>query len=120
MAFLNKIRPRSLTALGLAAVLALFALLITLPYFMSLERVQQAAATKIAALTGQEVTFSGVSRRFSLPLPYFVLRNVQISGSQNGPALLRAPRIEAAVTLWSLFGGDVDISSLSIIAPKIF
>jgi AsmA protein len=115
----NSLRPRFFLAYGLATLSTVFLLLMILPYLTPLERVHQAAAIKISALTGQVVTFSGASRHFSLPLPYFTLRNVQVSGSHDGPALLRAPRIDAEVSLLSLFGGDVNISSLTIINPKI-
>jgi AsmA protein len=119
LSFPNSFRRHYIIVYAIAALGAVFALLLMLPYLISLDRVQQAAAAKISAMTGQDVTFSGTTRRFSLPLPYFTLRNVQISGSKNGPALLRAPRIEAEITLASLLGGEIEISSLNIINPKI-
>ncbi len=112
-------RPSSLLIVGLAVMTGFCGLLLSLPYFIPLERVQQAAAAKMSALTGQDVTFSGAERRFSLPLPYFVLRNVQVAGSYNGPALLRAPRIEAEIAPSSLFGGEAVVSSLTLVTPKI-
>src|SRR5262249_45214165 len=84
--FLHRLRRRSLLAYGLSAIGVLLLLLLALPYFVPLERVQQAAAVKISGLTGQEVTFSGAVRHFSLPFPYFTLRNVQVAGSNEGPA----------------------------------
>lgn len=104
---------------GLLAVAGFCALLLILPYLIPLQRVQQAAAIKISSLTGQDVTFSGAARRFGFPLPVFTLRNVQISGSTNGPALLRAPRIDARLNLPSLLSGNIEVSGLSVIEPKI-
>ncbi len=101
------------------ALLALFVVAMAAPYTMPLSRVQQLAAVKVSALFGQDVSFTNATRQFGFPLPTYALQNVQISGSTNGPVLLLAPRIEAELSLLSLLAGTIDISSLSIITPKI-
>ena len=101
------------------ALLVFCAVLLAAPYAMPLSRVQQLAAVKVSALFGQDVSFTNATRQFGFPLPTYALQNVQISGSANGPVLLQAPRIEAELSLLSLLTGTIDISSLSIVTPKI-
>ncbi|MES2907523.1 MAG: AsmA family protein [Pseudomonadota bacterium] len=113
----HRLRVYLTYGLGIAAVICI--VLMTLPYFIPLQRVQQAAAIKMSSLTGQDVTFSGAARSIGFPLPVFTLRNVQIAGSADGPALLRAPKIEAELKLFPLLRGDVEIAGISVIEPKI-
>lgn len=106
--------------LALAVLLAAALLLLcALPYAISIERIQKEAAIKLSSLAGQQVTFSGAAREFGFPLPHFALHNVQIEGSSPGPVLLRAPRIEAELSLPALLAGRSEISCLTIVAPKI-
>ena len=107
---------RSVMALVLLAVLAVASV-----FLIPAEKVAGLAVAKFNALTGRELTISGAVRPSIWPQLGVKTGPIAISNaawSEEGP-MVQAEGLSIAVDLAALIGGDVKITGIEAINPKI-
>ncbi len=105
--------------LGLAAVLAAFVL--GALFFLPGERIAKIAAEQITRATGRAVTMSGETRLSLYPVLGVATGAVEIANadwSDAGP-MLRAESFKVGVDPRVLWGGEIRITGLEVVAPEI-
>jgi len=102
-------------AVGALVVLALIA-----PYFLNVEHYRGDISSAIEKQTGRSVSLGKIRARF-LPHVGFVVENFQLGNPKGFAAgeFMTAEAIRGNLTLWPLIHGDIHLSSLELVRPKL-
>ncbi|HEY2467662.1 MAG TPA: AsmA family protein [Terracidiphilus sp.] len=109
-------RQRRRSKLWIAALaLTIFVALIVIPPLVSINRYKTSIARAISASVGRPVHLSGVELRL-FPRPGFVITNLTIEEdpAYGAEPVLHANEVTAAIRLFSLWRGRLEISRISV------
>lgn len=83
--------------------------------------VQENIRQKVYAQTGYELVINSQVDFSAFPLPKFLLKNVILKNREGGlnEAFITVPNLEARLSFFHLFGGEVQISSLILKRPVV-
>lgn len=101
------------------AIGAFLALVLIAPLFISSEAMRHAVAVHLSSLTGQSVTIDGDTSFRPLPSPRIRLSRIQIGGEDDSTPLLESGGVEAHISLGALLFRRIDITGLTLTAPRI-
>ena len=111
-----QVRQRRRSKLWIAALaLAILVSLIVIPPLVSINRYKTRIAAALSASLGRPVHLSGVELRL-FPRPGFVISNLTVEEdpAYGAEPVLHANEVTAAVRLWSLWRGRLEISRISV------
>lgn len=108
------------TWIVLAALAALVAGLLLVPYFINLDRYRDTIASLLERETGKKVTI-GELRLTLLPTVGFEVSRIRVSNPPDFPAgqLLAVERVRASVALLPLLSREIHLRSLTIDQPTL-
>jgi uncharacterized protein involved in outer membrane biogenesis len=100
-------------------VLLLLAGLIA-PLFINVDKFRPRIAAAIEAQTGRQVTLGEIHARL-LPSAHIIVDGFQISNPNDFPAgqFLSADQIRGGLTLMALLRGDIHVTSMKLVRPKL-
>jgi AsmA protein len=102
-------------------VVVVVAIVLGALFFLPGDRIAAIAADQITKATGRKVTLSGETRLSFYPVLGVATGAVEVANadwSDAGP-MLRAQSLKIGVKPVALFGGDIRITGLEIVAPEI-
>jgi uncharacterized protein involved in outer membrane biogenesis len=105
----------------LAGIVALLILLVlTLPYFLNVDRYRDTIVSAIEKQTGRKVTLGPIHARL-FPGVGVTLSNLHVSNPSNFPAgdLVSADEIRVNVALAPLLHGIIHVNSVELVRPKL-
>lgn len=90
------------------------------PLFINVDQFRPRIAAAIEAETGRQVTLGAIHARL-LPTAHIVVDGFQISNPKDFAAgqLLSADQIRGGLTLTALLHGDIHVTSLKLVRPKL-
>lgn len=107
---------------GILAVLALLvAALFLVPPFLDWERLKPEIAERVEAATGRRLWIDGEIAVSLLPAPTLTLTNLRLANlpGAGAPDMARIESVDLALALGPLFGGEIAVTSLALVAPVI-
>ena len=105
----------------LAALALLVAALFLVPPFLDWERLKPGIAERVEAATGRRLWIDGEIAVSLLPAPTLTLANLRLANlpGARAPAMARIESIDLALALGPLFGGEIAVTSLELVAPVV-
>lgn len=90
------------------------------PLFINVDKFRPRIAAAIEAQTGRQVTLGEIHARL-LPSAHVIVDGFTISNPKDFAAgqLLTADQIRGGLTLTALLGGDIHVTSLKLVRPKL-
>ena len=107
---------------GILAVLALLvAALFLVPPFLDWERLKPEIAERVEAATGRRLWIDGEIAVSLLPAPTLTLTNLRLANlpGAGAPDMARIESVDLALALGPLFGGEIAVTSLALVAPVV-
>ena len=107
---------------GILAVLALLVVaLFLVPPFLDWERLKPEIAERVEAATGRRLWIDGEIAVSLLPAPTLTLANLRLANlpGAGAPDMARIESVDLALALGPLFGGEIAVTSLALVAPVI-
>lgn len=103
---------------GVIALLLLIGLIA--PLFINVDKFRPKIAAAIEAQTGRQVTLGTIHARL-LPSAHIIVDGFTISNPKDfaGGQLLTADQIRGGLTLTALLAGDIHVTSLKLVNPKL-
>lgn len=116
---LHRLRNLLLSLLFLAG-LAFAALVLGLRYWIlpNIADYREDIATSISKDAGQKVSIGSISAGWEGLRPYLGLGDIRVYDQESRPAL-NLRQVEATLSWWSLFLGEIRLASLSIEQPRV-
>jgi uncharacterized protein involved in outer membrane biogenesis len=110
-----KKKSRRPTAIGLAVAALVLLLIVVVPPLVSMNRYKGRITHLMAQSLGRPVRLSSVELRL-LPVPAFVLTDLTVEDdpAYGAEPVLHANTVTASIRLWSLWRGNMEISTISV------
>ena len=105
----------------LAALALLVAALFLVPPFLDWERLKPEIAERVEAATGRRLWIDGEIAVSLLPAPTLTLTNLRLANlpGAGAPDMARIESVDLALALGPLFGGEIAVTSLELVAPAV-